>query len=304
VLYVPADQLDTVKKIIGKIWLRDYADEPGAQQHRVRFTDEDPAKGSGVGYLAKYVAKNIDGAGSIGAEASDESGRPVSEDAQHAVAWSRIHGIRQFQQLGGPAVTLWRELRRVREPCEWPPLEALRLCTDYSQAAGEPGGTDARPDVSGPGNSATDPSPPATPSKTLEGETSVTGPSWSRFIETLGGIGASLKASRALFDKAEPRRIDREGRKGLRLTRWGELPLPMIVGVQLVYRDRIRRLATRVHVWFLIFAPCRGASDLGPVAITVLGAAVLGSPAAWTNPQETSQAPPYRCRDSLCPVCQ
>jgi hypothetical protein len=141
------------------------------------------------------------------------------------------------------------------------------------------------------------------PAKTTEGENSVVGPSWSRFIETLGGIGSSLKASRALFDKAEPRRIDREGRKVMRLTRWGELPLPMIVGLQVVYRDRIRRLATRVHVWFLIFAPAPGASALGPVAITVLGAAVLGSPAAWTNPQETSQAPPYRCRDPLCPAC-
>lgn len=305
VLYVPAEQLETVKKIIGKIWLRDYADEPGAHQHRVKFTDEDAAKGSGVGYLAKYVAKNIDGAGSIGGEVSDESGRPVSDDAQHAVAWSRIHGIRQFQQLGGPAVTLWRELRRVREPCEWPPLEALRLCTNYStEGAAEAGAAD----VLGAArhsptfcNAAQPGHPPAV--KTPEDEKSVVGPSWSRLIEQLGGIGTSLKASRALFDKAEPRRIDRQGRRGLRLTRWGELPEPMIVGLQVVYRDRIRRLATRLHVWVLIFAPARGRSDLGPVAITVLGAAVLGSPAAWTNPQETSQAPPFRCRDPLCPVC-
>lgn len=265
VLYVPADQVETVKRIIGRTWLRDYPDEPGAQRYRVKFTDENADKGSGVGYLAKYVAKNIDGAGSIGGEVSDESGRPVSEDAQHAVAWARVHGIRQFQQLGGPAVTLWRELRRVRSVCEWPPLEALRVLTD----------------------------------KTDQG-----GPSWSKFVEQLGGIGASLKASRALFDKAEPRTIDREGRRVMRLTRWGELPAPMVVGVQIVWHDRIRRLATRLHVWFLIFAPRSGALTLGPVAITVLGAALVGSPAAWTNPHETSQAPPYRCRDTLCPVCQ
>ncbi len=254
VLYVPADSLDVVKEQFAKAWLKDYRDEPGATQHRIKFTDENAAKGSGVGYLAKYVAKNIDGAGSIGGEVSDESGRPVSEDAQHAIAWARIHGIRQFQQLGGPAVTLWRELRRVRDVCEWPPLEALRVLTDHTDQGG---------------------------------------PSWSRFVAQLGGIEASLQASRALFDKAEPRRIDREGRNVLRLTRWGELPAPMVVGVQLVYRDRIRRLATRVHVWFLVFAPRSGGlCTLGPVAITVAGAAACGSPDAWTNSQETSQAPP------------
>jgi hypothetical protein len=260
VLYT--DDVAAVTKIIGKTWLRDYPNEPGAKQHRVKITDEDPAKGSGVGYLAKYVAKNIDGAGSVGAEVSDESGRTVSEDAQHAVAWARIHGIRQFQQLGGPAVTLWRELRRVREPCEWPPLEALRLCTDR---------TDLTPEKTGV----------------------LTGASWSRFIEQLGGIGPSLKTSRSLWDKQEPRKIDRQGRKVMRLTRWGELPPFVIVGLKIVYRDRIRRLATHVHVWFLIFAPgSKSSLLLGPVAITVLGAPAHGSPAGWTNSQESSQAPP------------
>lgn len=289
VLYVPADQVETVKRIMGKTWLRDYPDEPGAQRYRIKFTDEDPSKGSGVGYLAKYVAKNIDGAGSIGGEVSDESGRPVSEDAQHAVAWARVHGIRQFQQLGGPAVTLWRELRRVREPCEWPPLEALRLCTDRSSPVPAPvqgkavGPYTAEPET---GSATPDPRHVGAPTDCTQG------PSWARFIETLGGIGASLKASRALFDKAEPRTIDKAGRRVLKLTRWGEIPAVMIVGLQVVWNHRIRRLPTRIHVWFLIFTPRSGALTLGPVAITVLGAASVGSRAAWTNPHETSQAPP------------
>jgi hypothetical protein len=252
ILYAAPADLATLQVILRKTWLKDFSDESGATTYRIKFTEEDSTKGSGVAYLAKYVAKNIDGAGSIGDELSDESGRPVSEDAQAAVAWARLHGIRQFQQLGGPAVTLWRELRRVREPCEWPPIETLRLTTDR------------------------------TPER---------GPSWSAFIAELGGIAASVQASRALFDKAEPRCIDSMGRRVMRLTRWGEFPAPMVVGVQLVYRDRIRRLATRIHVWFLIFAPPRGASYLGPVATTV---AAFGSPDAWTNPHETSQAPPAK----------
>jgi hypothetical protein len=251
VLYASETDIAKIREITARVWLSEFADEPGAEQHRVNFTDEDPELGTGAAYLAKYVAKNIDGHGDIGAEVSDESGQLIAEDCARVVAWARLHGIRQFQQLGGPAVTLWRELRRVREPCDCPPLEALRLTTE---------GTDER------------------------------NPSWAAFITELGGIAASLQASRALFDRAEPRRRDQAGRIVMRLTRWGELPAPMVVGLRMVWRDRIRRLATRVHVWFLIFAPRSGGfSTLGPVAITVLS---YGSPSAWTNPNETSQAPP------------
>lgn len=250
ILYAPPSELWRLRVILRKIWLSDYSNEPGAVKHRVQFRTEYASKGSGCAYIAKYVAKNIDGAGDIGAEISDESGRRVSDDCERVTAWARLHGIRQFQQLGGPCVGLWRELRRVREPCDCPPLEALRLATDHTEE-----GTD---------------------------------PSWFKLIQELGGIEASVKASRALLDHQEPRCKDRQGRTVLRLTRWGELPAPIVVGLQIVWHDRIRRLATRVHVWFLIFAP--SGLNLGPVAITV---GVFGAPSMWTNPQETSQAPPY-----------
>jgi hypothetical protein len=246
VIYAPASELFRVRIIMRKAWLSEYADEPGALKHRIRFTAENASKGSGAAYIAKYVAKNIDGAGDIGNERSDESGRLISDDAQRAVAWARLHGIRQFQQLRGPSVTLWRELRRVRQRCDCPPLEALRATTD---------------------------------------ETPEHAPSWSEFIGELGGIDHCLKRSRELFDKREPRRTDDAGRIVIKLTRWGELPTPIVVGLKLVYRDRIHRLPTHVFVWVLIFSP------LGPVAITVRGP-TYGSPFGWTNPQESSQAPP------------
>lgn len=255
VLY--ASESDTVKiaDIVRRKWLADYADEPGADEHRVKITDENPELGTGAAYLAKYVAKNIDGAGDIGAELSDESGRPIAQDCERVIAWARVHGIRQFQQLGGPAVTLWRELRRVREPCEWPPLERLRLTTE--------GTADRKP-------------------------------SWSAFVTELGGIADCWDASRNLFDKAEPRITDTAGRTVLRLTRWGEMPMPMVIGLRLVWNDRIRRLPTRVHVWFLVYAPRSGGgfSTLGPVAIIVDDGCAYGSPNTWSNPMETSQAPP------------
>ncbi len=292
VIYAQTDALETIRAVLTRTWLSQYGDEPGASQHRIKFTAEHPAKGSGVGYLAKYISKNIDAAGSIGAQSSDESNHPVTQEALRAVAWARLHGIRQFQQLGGPAVTLWRHLRRVREPCEWPPLEVLRLTTtEHSELAPlaiQQAGHDIRA-----GNQSE-----ADEHVTDSGEDPVNnpiviGPSWSKFIAALGGISQCLVASRSYWDKQEPRTVDPQGRRVMRVTRWGELPAPIIVGLQVVYRDRIRRLPTRLHVWVLIFTPGSGRLFvLGPVAITVAGAPAAGSPAGWTNPHETSQAPP------------
>lgn len=294
VVYADADALDRMREILSRSWLHQYQDEPGALQHRIKFTEEDPSKGSGVGYLAKYVSKNIDAAGSIGGQPSDESNRPVSQEALRAVAWSRLHGIRQFQQLGGPAVTLWRHLRRVREPCEWPPLESLRLTTTHEPIA-------AQTEGKGSGDHTArmfHPIPATSPNDTDGPQSDFRGPSWSRFIQALGGIAHCLAASRSFWEKQEPRTIDPQGRRVLKLTRWGELPCPMIVGLRVVWAgpdgvERVRFLPTRIHVWFLIFCPRSGRlSTLGPVAITVAGAPTVGAPSAWTNPYESSQAPP------------
>lgn len=89
--------------------LADSPDEPGAAEHRFKVEAIDPAKGSAVGYVAKYVSKSIDGEG---IEADSESDCPGDDAARRIVAWARLWRIRQFQFFGVPAITPTRELYR------------------------------------------------------------------------------------------------------------------------------------------------------------------------------------------------
>ncbi|ATY79665.1 hypothetical protein CVS42_01645 [Aeromonas veronii] len=72
----------------------------------------DKEKGGAVGYIVKYIAKNIDGY-RVGDEGDLEAETAAAEGARRVRAWASLWGLRQFQPLKGPQVGIWRELRRL-----------------------------------------------------------------------------------------------------------------------------------------------------------------------------------------------
>lgn len=107
-------KLETIRAAVLNQALKDSPNERGAHSHRVDFKPIDPARGSAAGYIAKYVAKNIDG---HRLETDLIGGQQIVADgfdtARRVEAWASTWGIRQFQQIGGAPVGVWRELRRV-----------------------------------------------------------------------------------------------------------------------------------------------------------------------------------------------
>ena len=110
-LFMQRKHRQTVRTVCSGYLLADSGDEPGATRHRFVAVSIDPAKGTAAGYVAKYIAKNIDGF-QVGEDFESE-GRAADETAARVDAWASTWGIRQFQQIGGPPVGVWRELRRV-----------------------------------------------------------------------------------------------------------------------------------------------------------------------------------------------
>jgi hypothetical protein len=156
-LFAKATDSDAIVAAFKKYFDPDDEKELGSDLRRVTFVPIDPQKGSAAGYIAKYISKNIDGYG-VGddAEATGDTGegtgatrdstgagtgqttgatRDATETSKRVDAWASTHGIRQFQQIGGPPVSVWRELRRLRAPVGGV-IEEARVAADNHDWAG------------------------------------------------------------------------------------------------------------------------------------------------------------------------
>jgi hypothetical protein len=129
-LFVPPEQAEEMASIIRYYTLREDRDEKGADKQRFKRVKIDPDKGTASGYIAKYISKNIDGAYLD----KDLYGQDAAISASKIEAWARTFDIRQFQQIGGPSVTVWRELRRLRND-EGDAIEEARRAADSSDWA-------------------------------------------------------------------------------------------------------------------------------------------------------------------------
>ena len=138
--------LKLTAQVLKGYWFSDYRHElqsPKSRRARMHVKavwpklKADGTYTTAAGYLAKYIAKNIDGF-KVGEDYESGSGQDARNSCDRVAAWASAHRIRQFQQLGGPCVSLWRELRRLRTPVDGNlPIEAARKqASDESSYAG------------------------------------------------------------------------------------------------------------------------------------------------------------------------
>lgn len=114
-LFMQPQEVARVREILGDFACQqDRHELSSAKAQRARFHAEtiDAQKGSATGYLAKYIAKNIDGY-ALDGETDVESGALLKESACAVCAWAARWRIRQFQFIGGAPVTVYRELRKL-----------------------------------------------------------------------------------------------------------------------------------------------------------------------------------------------
>lgn len=90
--------------------LKEDGNEAGAQKYR--FECKHMNRGGAVGYIAKYIAKNIDGY-ALDGEIDHETGKDLKSMAAAVTAWASTWRIPQFQFYKLPSKGAYRECRRL-----------------------------------------------------------------------------------------------------------------------------------------------------------------------------------------------
>ncbi|EJP5811817.1 replication endonuclease [Cronobacter sakazakii] len=134
-LFMRPQDVDAVRDIIcyhARISDSEELNTPEALKARFFVEPIDPEIGSATGYIAKYISKNIDGF-ALDDEKDGETGESLRDMAKAVSAWASRWRIRQFQQIGGAPVTVWRELRRLRgQQLADPRMDAVLAAADLA----------------------------------------------------------------------------------------------------------------------------------------------------------------------------
>lgn len=112
-LFVKRSEVKPLRSVFRHYAMEMDGGEAGAYKHRFTAVSIDPNKGSAAGYIAKYIAKNINMSGVEDFE--NHEGGSAESGLERSVAWAALWNIRQFQEMGNQLISKWRELRRIRE---------------------------------------------------------------------------------------------------------------------------------------------------------------------------------------------
>ncbi|CNH73958.1 replication endonuclease [Yersinia bercovieri] len=110
-LFCERRQRQQIIDIMRRYALKEDSDERGAAKYR--FECKHLNKGGAAGYIAKYIAKNIDGYALEG-ERDHETGELLTDSAAAVTAWAATWRIPQFRPMGIPSMGAYRECRRIR----------------------------------------------------------------------------------------------------------------------------------------------------------------------------------------------
>lgn len=103
-------QRKEITEIMRRYALKEDGDERGAARNR--FQAKQLNKGGAAGYIAIYIAKNIDGY-PLDGELDNDTGKPLKDTAAAVTAWVSTWRIPQFKPIGLPTMGACRELSKL-----------------------------------------------------------------------------------------------------------------------------------------------------------------------------------------------
>lgn len=223
VWFHPDDQ-GTVIKTFESVMLMEK--ENGALKHRFNYLLADKKHGAKgmIGYFLPYISKNtngrkLNGHDELASTCSDtslsdsgaSSGGKGTSPVDRVDSWKCAYRFRQFSQIGGPSVTAWREMRRIRNEfnkdssmfnhltqAEWFALESVRAAAD----AGD----------------------------------------WKQFCIAMGGVSVKRKKQTVTVQYSTPKafekildRLDKDFTEEFKKTRYGDTAKARVAGLNFPY---------------------------------------------------------------------